>query len=181
MDKPFDAIIFDLGRVLVSLDLSPWTDHLFCGRDPEDTERTLTQIMSEELIHRFFIGRIDGPQFHKELVAAYGVRLPYPEFVRVWHDIFRPMEGMEPLVARLQKTYRLGLLSDTDPIHWQFLSDNYPILRHFANPTLSFRVGAMKPDPRCTGPPPPRCRPSPSGAFILTTWPAMSKGPAGWA
>ncbi len=148
MTNRFDAVIFDLGRVLVALDLSAWTDRLFTGRDPKDVERTLQQIMSEDVVYRFFIGAIDGPQFHREMAATYGVQLSYDEFVCVWHDIFKPMPGMDRLVEQVGRSCRLGLLSDTDPIHWRFLLANYPILRHFKNPTLSFRVGAMKPDPR---------------------------------
>jgi len=41
----------------------------------------------------------------------------------------------------------LGLLSDTDSLHWQHLRDHYPILSIFPRPILSFQVGTMKPDP----------------------------------
>ena len=41
----------------------------------------------------------------------------------------------------------LGLLSDTDEIHWNYLVGTYPILNAFPKPTLSFEVRTTKPSP----------------------------------
>ena len=147
MSKPYKAVIFDLGRVLVRLDLSSWTRHLFTGRNPKDIERTLQQIMKEDVVKRCLTGQTNGPSFHRELCGTYGIDLSYERFVEVWQDIFSPMPGMDELVEQVKQTHRAGLLSDTDLIHWQFLSVNYPVLRHFDKPTLSFLVGTTKPDP----------------------------------
>lgn len=148
MPRPFEAVIFDLGRVLIRVDITSWTTHFFPGRDPEDIETALQQIMAEDVVHRFMSGQTDAPAFHREMYQTYGVDLPYPDFVRVWRDIFSPMPCMEPLVRELSQTHKLGLLSDTDAIHWEFLLDNHLFLHLFTNPTLSFRVGSMKPDPK---------------------------------
>jgi HAD superfamily hydrolase (TIGR01509 family) len=59
------------------------------------------------------------------------------------------MQGMAELVTELAARYSLGILSDTDPLHWQYCRQQYSFLRLFAEPTLSFQTGFLKPDPRC--------------------------------
>ncbi|HYZ85498.1 MAG TPA: HAD-IA family hydrolase, partial [Bryobacteraceae bacterium] len=39
-------------------------------------------------------------------------------------------------------------LSNTNAIHFEMIEANYPILRHFDDKILSYKVGAMKPSPR---------------------------------
>jgi putative hydrolase of the HAD superfamily len=68
-------------------------------------------------------------------------------FRRLWADIFLP----EPLIsesflAALKKNYRLILLSNTNEIHYEFIMQKYPILRHIEEHVLSFQVGSMKPE-----------------------------------
>jgi HAD superfamily hydrolase (TIGR01509 family) len=56
------------------------------------------------------------------------------------------MAGMYELVKQLSEKYPLGLLSDTDPLHWNYIVENYPIVKFFPNPVLSFTCGMSKPD-----------------------------------
>ena len=44
--------------------------------------------------------------------------------------------------------HRLLLLSNTNDIHFTMVERKYPIMRHFDDHVLSYRVGAMKPSPR---------------------------------
>lgn len=65
-------------------------------------------------------------------------------------DIFSPMDDSLRLLERLRAAgRRLGLLSNTNPIHWRYFTDGrYPWLNESFEVLLgSFQVGAMKPDP----------------------------------
>ena len=58
---------------------------------------------------------------------------------------------MKPVLAHLKECgFRLGLLSNTCEMHWDyFASGRYAMIPDFFDVvTLSFRVGAMKPDPK---------------------------------
>ena len=48
---------------------------------------------------------------------------------------------------KLSKTYRLALLSNTDPIHVQHLEANYSFFKFFPTRIYSCSVGASKPNP----------------------------------
>jgi glucose-1-phosphatase len=54
----------------------------------------------------------------------------------------------ESLIELLSERYRLLLLSNTNPIHFEMLRDAYPLLRHFDDYVLSYQVGALKPSAR---------------------------------
>jgi HAD superfamily hydrolase (TIGR01549 family) len=53
----------------------------------------------------------------------------------------------DSLVQDLASRYRVLALSNTNPLHYAMLKENYPILRHFHDNVLSYEVGAAKPEP----------------------------------
>jgi putative hydrolase of the HAD superfamily len=71
---------------------------------------------------------------------------------------------MEQSVERLADRYPLYLLSNTNPLHFHYIKEHYPLLRHFRRFILSYEVGSRKPEPgifqaliREMGLPPERC------------------------
>jgi HAD superfamily hydrolase (TIGR01509 family) len=143
--KLIKAVIFDLGRVLVDVDIRR-LEAFFCKQVGTQTAwQTLPRIMADPIMAQYSTGQIRSQSFYQNLCADYGLALPYEEFVFRWCDIFSPIEGMAELVAALSKKVGLGLLSDIDPLHWEYIQSHYPLMRYFPRPTLSFEVGVMKP------------------------------------
>ena len=70
-----------------------------------------------------------------------------PELLHALTDIFTPVSGMEDLVARLASTdLRLILLSNTCRAHLEHIRSHFHVLSYFDAVTVSYEVGAMKPD-----------------------------------
>lgn len=149
MNHPtIDAIIFDLGRVLVAIDNRLLTEGLFKGLDPADAQDVARQTMADPAMVAFNSGRIGPEEFYAKMRRTYRLSIPFEEFCNLWCGIFYPMDGMEELVRSLDGKMKLGLLSDTDPLHWNFVRGAYPwIDRLFKKPTLSYKLGVMKPAP----------------------------------
>ncbi len=139
------AVIFDLGRVLVQVDTQKLWDFFFTNYAGEDVQQVLGRIMADPMMMQYSIGRIPTQEFYQKLHDDYWLGLSYEEFVFRWCDIFAPMEGMDSIVAQLSGKVRLGLLSDTDPLHWDFIRCHYPLMQYFPKPTLSFQIGSVKP------------------------------------
>lgn len=100
------------------------------------------------LVTRFESGDINSDDFYRELSAALGLRCSYEEFCDIWTSIFMPETLLsDTLLARIADRRRMILLSNTNPIHFEMIRANYPILRHFHELVLSHEVGAMKPLP----------------------------------
>jgi len=146
--ETIEAIIFDMGRVLVAIDNGLLVNRLFTGLSETDVQEIARRTMADAAMVDFNSGRIGPEAFFERMRQRYGLAVDYDQFRQLWCDIFYTMEGMEELVAQLAGRYRLGLLSDTDPLHWACIRRRWPwIERTFESFTLSYQAGVMKPDP----------------------------------
>jgi glucose-1-phosphatase len=144
----YTAIIFDLGRVLVNVDITRGFFGLFNVSRAGGADAAIQQIMNHKIFKRFNRGQLTPQEFHKAITSEFNVEFSYRDFVAKWCDVFSPMPGMYELVETLSKKYTLGVLSDTDPLHWNYMIMKYPIVKFFPNPTLSFNIRTSKPEPQ---------------------------------
>jgi HAD superfamily hydrolase (TIGR01509 family) len=61
--------------------------------------------------------------------------------------MFSELPEMEPLVATLSHRFPIYLCSNTDPLHFEHLRSNAPILSFARGAVLSYEVRREKPDP----------------------------------
>jgi putative hydrolase of the HAD superfamily len=141
------TVIFDLGKVIIPFDFSRGyraMEKLCCWKAAEIPER----IASTDLVHRFESGQMEPKDFVRQLCQLLDLPLEYNQFRELWSSIFLPDTLIpESLLAGLRERYRLLLLSNTNAIHFEMVLENYPLLRHFHDYVLSYRVKAMKPSP----------------------------------
>jgi len=106
------------------------------------------RIGQTDLVQRYECGRIASADFVKDLAAHLGVQVSHDRFCDIWNSIFLPETLIsEELLIALKKHYRMVLLSNTNQIHFEGILANYPLLRHFDEFVVSYRVGFMKPAP----------------------------------
>ncbi len=142
------SILFDLGNVLVPFEIDRGYAALSAnsGLAPEEVA---VRIRDSGLYGAFESGEFETAEFHDRFSKLLGLKATPGEFREIWNSIFLP-EGLtsEELVLDLKKRFRLVLLSNTNDLHFGWLSERYPVLRHFDAYTLSYEVGAMKPSPK---------------------------------
>src|ERR1700737_1810158 len=93
-------------------------------------------------------GRISPQDWHLHLSKRLGGSLTFEQFTEVWNRALDPEPiQSERFLERLSKSYRLALLSNTDPIHMSQEENRFPFFRFFPIRIYSYRVGASKPDP----------------------------------
>jgi glucose-1-phosphatase len=141
------AVIFDLGRVIVPFDFNRGYVRLaaLCGIPAAEIPG---RIAPTGLVERFESGEIASRDFVRELSKHLNFDTSYENFCEIWSSIFLPYTLIpEAMIEGIARNYRLVLLSNTNAIHFEMLRENYPLLRHFHALVLSYRVGAMKPLP----------------------------------
>ena len=143
------AVIFDLGRVLIQVDFTRGLLKYYQRNDNSSDEDILDEVFKDKMFIDFNTGKIDPQQVYQNIEDKYALALSYEQFTYEWCNIFAPMQGMPAIVDRVSKKYKIGLLSDIDPLHWQYCQQNFPVLKNFKKPALSFEIGALKPDPIC--------------------------------
>ena len=142
------TVVFDLGRVLVTIDA---TGDKFvrlmraAGIPPAEA---FDKFWFTAEVRQFMTGEIDSHDFYHAAVERIGLDWSYEEFAEAWCDLFHPRPEMETLFKEVAARYRVGLLSDTDPLHWMAVRKLLPWLDMIEKPTLSFEVGCLKPHPR---------------------------------
>ncbi len=142
------SLIFDLGGVVVPLDFSRGY-RAIAGRCACPAAEIPRRIASTDLVKRFETGQMESRDFVEQLCGAIGLDASYEEFCELWSEIFLPGTLIpDPLLEALSQSYRLVLLSNTNPLHFSFIEQRYPVLRHFHDQVLSFRAGAAKPSSR---------------------------------
>jgi putative hydrolase of the HAD superfamily len=143
------AIIFDIGRVLVRVDIRQAQVGLANGLrlSPEEL---WSAIENDPHWRDWQEGRMSPQDWHLNLSKRLGLSLDFEKFTNVWNSALDPVPILSnELFDGLAKHYRLGLLSNTDPIHVARLESTYDFFRYFAKPVRIYScvVGASKPDP----------------------------------
>ena len=158
------AVIFDIGRVLVDVDEAAGFYGLLRREGVPGAERWLDRVERAPLLRELGLGRATGPDLHVAVREDTGLDLGYAEFESLWCDVLRSLPHGEPLLRAVAETCRVGLLSNTNALHWRHMRVRFPWLRAVRCPTLSFEVGRLKPDPeiyriaaRDVEAPPERC------------------------
>lgn len=141
------AIIFDIGRVLIRVDISRATSGLASGLSLTP-EEVWSAIEKDPRWPDWQEGRISPRDWHLHVTKRLGASLTFEQFTEVWNRSLDPNPiQSESFLEKLSKKYRLALLSNTDSIHMTEEEARFPFFRFFPVRIYSFRVGASKPDP----------------------------------
>jgi len=143
-------IYFDLGNVIAFFDRRKSCQQMaaVAGIDPAQVEEL---VFNGPLNNRYERGDISTREFYDAFCSATGSKPDLDALMYAKADIFRLNYSLLPVLAQLEDAgLRLGILSNTSPCHWEFLSTRgYGILPHaFAVRALSYEVGALKPEPK---------------------------------
>ncbi len=141
------AIIFDIGRVLVGVDVSRAMAGLASGLSLSPAE-LWSALQNDPRWPDWQEGRMSPHDWHLHLARRLGTTLTFEQFTAVWNLALDPKPLQDHAVLeKLAKTYRLGLLSNTDPIHVAHMEASYDFFRLFPASIYSCTVGASKPSP----------------------------------
>jgi glucose-1-phosphatase len=143
------AVIFDIGRVLVRVDVARAMQGLAKGIDLSPGE-IWSAIEKDPRWRDWQEGRISPRDWHLHLTRKLSGSLTFEEFCEAWNRALDPQPMQDSaLFESLAKRYRLGLLSNTDPIHVAHLEATYAFFRYFPQSarTYSCVVNASKPVP----------------------------------
>ena len=147
---PIEVILFDLGNVIlpfhhyqIAEKLSPFCQHEKF-QHPQEIFSYLFDL-ENGVNNRFDCGKISPLAFFQSLKEALRLSLSFEEFTPIWNDIFIENKEVTEMILSLKGKWRLGLLSNTDPLHFEFILSKFPTIRVFDKWILSYEVGFKKP------------------------------------
>jgi len=143
-----DALLFDLGRVVLDIDfhqvVACWAGHAGC--EPAHLAGRFS--WRDEFYQQHEKGEISDAEFFAALRALLGVELSDAQFLEGWNEIFAgEMPGIAPLLQRAAQRLPLYAFSNTNAAHVEHFSETYAgVLGHFREIFLSSAIGLRKPD-----------------------------------
>jgi putative hydrolase of the HAD superfamily len=142
-----DTLIFDLGQVILPFDWKRGYRALaeYSPYAPEEVRRRIKETGLFDTVER---GLVEPGELARRLSAVLELNVPFEKFRELWSSIFLPEPNLpDEMLAGLHANHRLLLLSNTDAIHYGWIVEKYPIMRHFDHCVLSFELGLRKPEP----------------------------------
>ena len=140
-------LYFDMGNVLLSF------SHERAARQMAEVagisyQRAWEIVFEEGLEEEYERGAINWGQFYHLFCLAADCRPDPTALDEASSAIFAEIPQMATLLAGLHAGgYRMGVLSNTSPSHWRYVTAQFPFLTElFSLHALSFELGAMKPD-----------------------------------
>jgi HAD superfamily hydrolase (TIGR01509 family) len=152
---PPKGVIFDIGRVIVRLDLMRAVGPLALAQVPKagDGDAVSATALWSAIIKDarwcdWQEGRMTPREWHDHITRALGVTLKFAEFCETWNRALHPEPILDDrLFAELSRQCRLGLLSNTDPLHVEHMEKHFTFGRYFTTRIYSCAVGTSKPSP----------------------------------
>ena len=142
-----DALLFDLGRVVLDIDFSKaiscWA--AYAGCEPSDI---LARYVRDEAYRHHETGKISDSEYFASLRASLGIGITDAQFLEGWNAIFAgEMPGIAELLARAAGHLPLYAFSNTNQPHVDHFSQVHAaLLGHFREIYLSSTIGLRKPD-----------------------------------
>jgi putative hydrolase of the HAD superfamily len=142
-----DALLFDLGRVVLNIDFSKalacWAGHAGC----EASDIAPRWAVSESY-HHHERGTISDEAFFNQLRRSLGIAISDAQFLEGWNSIFAgEMDGISPLLARAAQHLPLYVYSNTNRAHVaHFTEIHAETLKPFRELYYSSSIGHRKPD-----------------------------------
>ena len=142
------AVIFDFGRVIADFDIGRFLTRAarFSTLSPSVLAGTMAEVMP--VASRYETGLLTSLQFYTAVCGIASLSMSEEEFRSAYTEIFTPRPATLALVRHLKGRYRLGLLSNTNEWHFEYGIKPVEVFPLFDAVTLSYKVNAMKPDPR---------------------------------
>lgn len=138
-------ILFDIGNVLVELG-DAGLIRRFSRRDFSDSYFWETWPTIQEVID-FESGKTDPVTFSKSVIDFYDLEITVDEFITVFRSgAKRKYKGVDEFLSLLAKTHALACLTNTNPIHWPKIKDEFELGKFFRKTYISYEIGLMKPD-----------------------------------
>lgn len=139
--------LFDMGNVLVHFCHERMCRQMgaLCGRTGEEIRRL---VLDSGVQWDFERGRHTEDEFHRTFQQAVQQTIPLETLRHAASDIFTLNEPIVPVLDGLKaRGIRLVLLSNTSAFHFEFVQRRWDVLQRFDDFVVSYKVGAIKPEP----------------------------------
>ncbi|MCX5813393.1 MAG: HAD family phosphatase [Proteobacteria bacterium] len=143
--------VFDLGNVILPFEHRQIAAKLYeksekkTAISPDDIFKFLFD-RGKGVVNIYETGQISSIEFFSQLREHYRLAMDFEEFKGIWNPIFSENLQVSDAISYLKsKGYPVFLLSDTNELHFTYVTETYPIVHKMDEWILSYKVGVKKP------------------------------------
>jgi FMN phosphatase YigB (HAD superfamily) len=145
-----EVILYDLGNVILPFNHFQIAEKLsrFSQRKEfQNPAKIFSYLFDFEkgAINGYEVGRVSSLEFFQSLREFLQLSLSFEEFIPIWNDIFLENQEVSQIILSQKGKWKLGLVSNTNPLHFDYVLSKFPIIRVFDQWILSHEVGFKKP------------------------------------
>jgi len=145
-----EVLLFDLGNVILPFNHYQIAEKLARFSDRKewsDPPRIFSYLFDrqEGAVNDYETGKVSSIEFFNQVKERFKLIMTFDTFVPIWNEIFAENRDVSELIHFLKGKKRLGLLSNTNPLHFKYALSTYPVLNLFDKWILSHEVGFKKP------------------------------------
>lgn len=140
-------IIFDLGNVLVNVEYERFQNKIYDSGVDEARYMDFFKGGNYRLLG-YESGDISSDEFVSKCINGLELKLKPHEFSEAFNDMFSEIEPMSGVLRKLaaEGKYNLFLLSNTSPLHFEFIKERYDYVKLLHKFGLSYELNSLKPD-----------------------------------
>jgi glucose-1-phosphatase len=147
---PIKVVLFDLGNVILPFSHYQIAEKLarFSERkELSDPPRIFSYLFDrqEAAVNDYEMGKMSSIEFFNQVKERFQLIMTFDTFVPIWNEIFTEDQEVSELIRSLKGKKKLGLLSNTNPLHFDYALSTFPVLQLFDKWILSHEVGFKKP------------------------------------
>jgi putative hydrolase of the HAD superfamily len=148
--SPIEVILYDLGNVILPFNhfqIAEKLSRFARGKEFQDPSKVFSYLFDfeEGAVNSYEVGKVTTPQFFQSLRQFLHLDLSFEEFIPIWNDIFTENQEVSRIIRSQKDRRKLGLLSNTNPLHFDYVLSKFSIIRVFEQWILSHEVGFKKP------------------------------------
>lgn len=140
-------IIFDLGNVLVNVEYERFINKLKNNGVSDEAYMNFFKGGNYRLLG-YESGDITTDEFVAKCLTGLDLKMESYDYADAFNDMFSEIGPMSKLVRKLKAegNFRLFLLSNTSPLHFEYIKQKYDYVNLLEKYALSYELRSLKPD-----------------------------------
>ncbi len=148
--SPIKVILYDLGNVILPFNhfqIAEKLSRFSQKKEFRDPQKIFSYLFDFEkgAVNGYEVGKVSSSGFFESLKESLQLSLSFEEFIPIWNEIFTENKEVSQIILSQKGRWKLGLLSNTNPLHFDYILSEFPIIRVFDRWILSHEVGSKKP------------------------------------
>jgi FMN phosphatase YigB (HAD superfamily) len=149
-DSPIEVILYDLGNVILPFNhfqIAEKLSRFSEKKEFRDPPKIFSYLFDFEkgAVNGYEVGKVSSSEFFESLRESLQLSLSFEEFIPIWNEIFIENKEVSRIILSQRGRWKLGLLSNTNPLHFDYALSRFSILGVFDRWILSHEVGLKKP------------------------------------